>query len=133
MIQHIKGLGIIVFCLVGMYGACQPVREDKEVLMSSHELVLKEGWEMQSVLQVPEKGADLSTKNYQPENWYKISVPSTIIGGLLANYYYDFDPFMGQNFKKLADPALDKPWWFRKVFSLPSHFEGKNIVLKLTY
>jgi len=105
MIKHIKGLGLIIFCLLGLYGACQPAQEQKEVLNSENELVLKDGWDMQAAAKASLQGTDLSTQSYQPTGWYKISVPTTIIGGLLANHYYDFDPFMGQNFKKLADPT----------------------------
>jgi exo-1,4-beta-D-glucosaminidase len=60
-----------------------------------------------------------------------VSVPTTVIAGLLANKVYDFDPFYGRNFEKLADARLDKPWWFRKEFSLPVTENGKNVVLKL--
>ncbi|WP_091401593.1 glycosyl hydrolase 2 galactose-binding domain-containing protein [Arachidicoccus rhizosphaerae] len=131
MIKQLKGLCIFIFCLLGVYGACQPANPGNEILKASNELILKDGWEMQSSLKITQNGTDLSSKNFRPTDWYQISVPSTIIGGLLANDYYDFDPFMGQNFKKLSDPALDKPWWFRKEFSLPSNFDGKNVVLKL--
>lgn len=94
-------------------------------------MVLKQGWNMQSSLKVNADGVTLTSPDYKVDDWYKITVPSTIIGGLLANNYYDFDPFMGQNFTKLADPAMDKPWWFRKSFTLNEGFAGKHIILKL--
>ncbi len=62
----------------------------------------------------------ISRGRVSPAGWYKVSVPTTIIAGLLANKVYDFDPFYGMNFEKLKDPKLDAPWWFRKEFTLPA-------------
>ncbi|WP_426669971.1 glycosyl hydrolase 2 galactose-binding domain-containing protein [Mucilaginibacter sp. McL0603] len=94
-------------------------------------MILKDNWQMQSALKDPSPAATISQDKFEPKGWYKISVPSTIIAGLLANKAYDFDPFYGMNFEKLNDPALDKPWWFRKEFELPASEKGKNVVLKL--
>src|ERR1700744_1953472 len=92
---------------------------------------LKDDWQMQSSLKDPSPANSISQDKFDPKGWYKISVPSTIIAGLLANKVYDFDPFFGRNFEKLNDPALDHPWWFRKEFELPASEKGKNVVLKL--
>ena len=94
-------------------------------------LILKDGWQMQSVLKDPSPASTVSQYTFQPKGWYHISVPTTIIGGLLANKVYKFDPFYGMNFEKLNDPALDHPWWFRKTFTLPATQNGRDVVLKL--
>ncbi|HEY8782646.1 MAG TPA: glycoside hydrolase family 2 protein [Mucilaginibacter sp.] len=93
--------------------------------------VLKDNWAMQSAVTDPSGGKTISLPGFQTSNWYKVSVPTTVIAGLLANKVYDFDPFYSRNFEKLADPKLDKPWWFRKDFVLPESEKGKNVVLKL--
>lgn len=97
----------------------------------SFRLILKDDWQMQSALKDPSPATNISQDKFDPKGWYKVSVPSTIIAGLLANKAYDFDPFYGMNFEKLADPALDHPWWFRKAFELPASEKSKNVVLKL--
>ena len=56
-------------------------------------MVLRDGWEMQSALVVPATGDAVSRAGYSAAGWYKVSVPTTIIAGLLANKVYDFDPF----------------------------------------
>lgn len=99
--------------------------------VETHRMILKNDWQMQSVMKDATPGATVSQTQFEPKGWYKISVPSTIIAGLLANHAYDFDPFFGMNFEKLSDPALDHPWWFRKQFELPVSAKDKNIVLKL--
>ena|SRR3569833_2212613 len=84
----------------------------------NYRMILKDGWQMQSVTKDASPGNVVSQSKFMPKGWYKVSVPTTIIAGLLANKVYDFDPFIGMNFEKLKDPALDKPWWFWLVFSL---------------
>lgn len=132
MITKLRILTMATFCLLGVYSSCQPASDsNQDNTGPSIQIVLKDGWNLQSSLKVKADGATLTSPAYQPTGWFKVSVPSTIIGGLMANDYYDFDPFMGQNFKKLTDPAMDKPWWFRKAFTISDDYKGKNIVLKL--
>ena len=110
--------------------ACQCVfgqDEEKE----NYRVVLKDSWAMQSAVTDPSAGKTISQPGFQTTSWYKVSVPTTVIAGLLANKVYNFDPFFGQNFEKLGDPRLDKPWWFRKTFDLPESENGKNVVIKL--
>ncbi|MFS2185400.1 glycoside hydrolase family 2 protein [Mucilaginibacter sp. Mucisp84] len=94
-------------------------------------LLLKDDWQMQSTVTVPAAATEISKEKFDTQGWYKVSVPSTILAGLLVNHVYNFDPFMGRNLEKLADPKLDKPWWFRKEFTLPVAENGKNVILRL--
>ena len=86
---------------------------------------------MQSATRVTDGGAMVSLPGYKTLGWYKVSVPTTVIAGLLSNKVYDFDPFYDMNFEKLNDPKLDSMWWFRKEFTLPNSERGKEVVLKL--
>ena len=95
------------------------------------QLILKDDWKMQSAVTDASPADKISRENFDVQSWYKVSVPTTLIAGLLANKVYDFDPFMGRNLKKLKDPKLDKPWWFRREFTLPASENGKNVVLRL--
>jgi len=95
------------------------------------QMLLHDDWTMQSSLTDKATGAQVSQTNFSAKNWYKITVPSTIIAGLLANNEYPFDPFYAKNFEKLADKRLDNTWWFRKEFELPASEKNKNVVLKL--
>ena len=108
----------------------KPLPSDAERAANSN-IVLGDGWQMQSATKVSGAGAAISVPGYGVGGWYNVSVPTTIIAGLLANGKYDFDPFYGMNFEKLKDPALDAPWWFRKEFTLPRTEIGKDVVLVL--
>ncbi|HYK44652.1 MAG TPA: glycoside hydrolase family 2 protein [Parafilimonas sp.] len=95
------------------------------------QMILHDDWRMQSSTADKSTGAQISQKDFSAKGWYKISVPSTIIAGLLSNNEYNFDPFYGKNFEKLADKRMDHPWWFRKEFDLPASEKDKNVILKL--
>src|ERR1051326_2928834 len=97
----------------------------------SFRMILHDGWRMQSSLTDKATGDQISKKGFPVKNWYKITVPSTFIAGLLANKEYNFDPFYGKNFERLADKRLDTTWWYRKEFALPASEKNKNVVLKL--
>ena len=94
-------------------------------------MILRAGWQMQAASLVTGKGAAISEAAYRPAGWYPVSVPTTIIAGLLANKVYHFDPFYDMNFVKLADPKLDSTWWFRREFVMPADSKGKDVVLRL--
>ncbi len=120
-----KKLFFFLFPVVAVQQLCGQSRTE------NFQMLLHDDWRMQSSLTDKATGPQVSQKNFPAKNWYKITVPSTIIAGLLANNEYEFDPFYAKNFEKLADKRLDYTWWFRKEFGLPASEKNKNVVLKL--
>jgi len=120
-----KAIFLALMCFTALQGFSQ--NEETE----NYRVVLKDDWKMQSEVTDATPGKAISQPGYQTADWYKVSVPTTVIAGLIANKVYNFDPFYGQNFEKLTDARMDKPWWFRKEFTLPETENGKNVVLKL--
>jgi exo-1,4-beta-D-glucosaminidase len=101
-------------------------------LFSQDKLIrLSDGWRMQSSLKLATGGNELSSAGFPVNDWYAVSVPTTILAGLIANKEFDFDPFYGKNFQKITGKRFDKPWWFRKEFTLPAGAAGKNCILKV--
>lgn len=109
------------------------------------ELYLTAGWDVQSSDEVDGRGELISTAGYTPENWYKTSVPATVLAVLVQNGVYD-DPYFGRNLRSIpgsgyplyrnfsnlpmpGDSPFRVSWWYRKEFRLPPEFEGQNLQL----
>jgi hypothetical protein len=54
---------------------------------------LKSDWKMQSGMTDTSAGGRISMTGFDAMDWYTVSVPTTIVGGLVANKVYPFDPF----------------------------------------
>lgn len=98
---------------------------------AQHTIVLKNGWAMRSSLGTSINGRQVSQAGYNTAQWYKVSVPTTVIAGLLANHVYNFDPFLDTNLALITGPEFDTSWWFRKDFTIPAAQKGKNVVIAL--
>jgi len=116
---------LTVCCLLSIWQSYGQSRKE------NFQMILKDDWKMQSAITDPSAGEKVSQDSFKTKRWYNVSVPTTILAGLIANKVYSFDPFYGQNFKKLNDPRLDHPWWFRRVFELPTSQNGKTVILRL--
>jgi len=91
---------------------------------------LSTGWALQSSAKVSDGGAAISTAGYAATGWYPVTVPSSVIGGLLQNNVYA-DPYFGQNFTSINAADFSVPWWYRTEFTLPASENGKRVWLKL--
>jgi exo-1,4-beta-D-glucosaminidase len=108
-------------------------------------VVLGEGWTLQSSSKVEQTGATISKPSFQPNNWYSVTVPTTVVSALVKKKVFP-DPDFGMNLRKFPgvtypiganfsnlpmDP--DSPyavsWWYRKAFALPASDAGKAIWL----
>lgn len=81
------------------------------------EIVLDEGWFIQSSAGLSETGESLSKAGFDGQNWYATSTPSTVLAALLANGVYK-DPFFGKNLENIPTEQFKQPWWYRKEFTL---------------
>lgn len=100
-------------------------------IFAQHKIALKDGWTMQSSLAAGINGEQASQAGYNTSQWYKVSVPTTIIAGLLANHVYNFDPFLDTNLALIKGPQFDTSWWFRKQFTIPATQKGRNVVITM--
>src|SRR6266496_2088817 len=55
---------------------------------------LKDGWSIQSSAKVEATGERLSTPQFIPKNWYRASVPTTVLNALIEDKVYP-DPYYG--------------------------------------
>jgi exo-1,4-beta-D-glucosaminidase len=117
-------IACLVLLLIGFTASAQSRQQ-------SFQLRLKDHWRMQSALTDSSGPEAITQAAFDASRWYETSVPTTIIGALLSNKAYDFDPFLDKNLAKLADARLDRPWWFRHMFTLPPSEKGKRVILSL--
>ena len=95
-------------------------------------------------------GDTLSSVHYSPKNyWFPVTVPCTVLTGLVANKVYP-DPYIGMNNMLIPDaddsfnhqyhlekysylPGEPNPWkkpyWYRTTFSVPAADKGKHFQL----
>ena len=105
-------------------------------------LVLASGWDLQTSANVRAGGAELSSADFQPNEWHSVTVPTTVVAALVKNRIFP-DPFFGMNIRAIPgtgysvgsnfsnadmpkDSPFSVPWWYRKEFRLPPNFKGKT-------
>jgi hypothetical protein len=105
---------------------------------------------LQSSAVVSTGGDSLSSVHYHPANyWFPVTVPSTVLTGLVANKVYP-DPYIGMNNMLIPDASdtfnqryhleqysylpgepnpWKKPYWYRTIFSVPGADKGRHFEL----
>jgi exo-1,4-beta-D-glucosaminidase len=108
-------------------------------------LPLASGWSLQSSGKVKVGGDVLSTAPFRADDWYPLTVPSTVLGALVANKVYP-EPYSGMNLRGLpgmkypigknyanqpmpTDSPWAVPWWYRTQFTIPASYKDKAIWL----
>ena len=105
-------------------------------------LQMKGNWEIQSSVKISEGGNLISSNNYKPAGWYPVTVPTTVLAGLVENKVYP-DPYYAENLKSIPGYktgswiSMDKnspfyiPWWYRTKFTMPDNWKGQYLSLHL--
>ena len=87
---------------------------------------LSQGWALKSANLVTDGGATISQVGYNVSSWYPITIPSTVMAGLVANGVYTSTEwlFMGTNLRTV--PSLTgQNWWYRGEFTAPTNPGGQ--------
>ncbi len=133
-------LALLMLIVVSQPGFCQQNPDRMEL----------KHFQLQSSDIIKAKGTELSSGRYQPRNyWFPVTVPSTVLAGLVANKVYP-SPYYGMNNMRIPDasdafdstyhlfkysylPNNRNPWkdpyWYRTTFKLPEGYKGKHIWL----
>ena len=106
-------------------------------------------FEMQSSSVVEEDPTSVADAAFEPDSWYPVTVPVTVLRALVQNGVYP-DPYIGLNNMLIPDADDDfnnewglaelshlpdgsnpwaEPYYFRAVLDMPKTFEGKEIRL----
>jgi len=110
------------------------------------EVVLSQGWLVQSARVAGRSGEVISTPGIDPSGWYPATVPSTILAVLTGAGVYP-DPYFGMNLRSIPGTRypigknfsnwpmpLTSPfrssWWYRTEFAVPEAWRGRSVVLQ---
>src|ERR1051325_3564264 len=77
---------------------------------------------------VADTGATISQPVYNVSSWYPITVPSTVLAGLVANKVYQ-NIYFGTNLQSVPDLTTQN-WWYRGQFNAPSGVAGQQYWLR---
>ncbi|HUJ08463.1 MAG TPA: glycoside hydrolase [Verrucomicrobiae bacterium] len=89
---------------------------------------LSQGWALRSQNQVADSGTVVSQVGYDVSGWYPITVPSTVMAGLVANGVYT-NIFFGNNLQSVPDLTTQN-WWYRDEFTAPPDTPGQQYWLR---
>jgi len=110
-------------------------------------LSLDGAWRFAASVDVGEDGAAISSPGLDLEGWLGVTVPGTVVGGLVESGALP-DPFPGTSFAELPgtslavlanfgplpyppDSPFPVPWWFRREFAVPEGRAGDHAWLHL--
>jgi exo-1,4-beta-D-glucosaminidase len=96
---------MLVFCLVG------GVRAQASELSA--------GWALRTQTGLADSGAVISQAGYNVAGWYPITVPSTVMAGLVTNGVYT-NLYFGTNLQSVGD-LTKQNWWYRGQFLAPAN------------
>jgi exo-1,4-beta-D-glucosaminidase len=89
---------------------------------------LSQGWALRSADAVTDPGATISQVGYGTSGWYPVTLPSTVLAGLVANNVYQ-DIYFGTNLQSVPDLTTQN-WWYRGEFTAPTEAAGRAYWLR---
>lgn len=117
----IKATAILAAAILSSCTAPQPQNDD---------IQLKDGWFIQSSAMIGMEGKELSSEGTDfGTDWYKASVPSTVMGALTSENGLYADAFTGRNYAEIDRTQFDTAWWYRTSFEVPQLKDGQRAEL----
>jgi exo-1,4-beta-D-glucosaminidase len=89
---------------------------------------LSSGWALRSANGLADTGATISQVGYGTAGWNPISLPSTVLAGLVANNVYQ-NIYFGTNLQSVPDLTTQN-WWFRGEFTASATSPGQAYWLR---
>ena len=134
----------------GIAGLCMAFLLPLSIIAQPIRQVKLTRFALQSSAVIKTGGDSLSSGHYRPTDyWFPVTVPSTVLTGLVANKVYP-DPYIGMNNMLIPDASdtfnreyhleqyshlpgepnpWKKPYWYRTTFSVPAADKGRHFQL----
>jgi hypothetical protein len=120
-----NGAGLFI-ALYAFFGCVMSLRADslpQPVLLSSD-------WQLQDVAKVTNPGEEVSGANFQPADWYKATVPGTVLTTLVNDGVYP-EPLYGENNRpdRIPESLCRTSYWYRTTFTVPESYSNHRVWL----
>jgi exo-1,4-beta-D-glucosaminidase len=89
---------------------------------------LTTGWALRSANGLADTGATISQVGYSTAGWNPITLPSTVLAGLVANNVYQ-NIYFGTNLQSVPD-LTTQDWWYRGQFTAAANTPGQAYWLR---
>src|SRR4029077_10425497 len=89
---------------------------------------LSQGWALRSATGLADSGTTISRVGYATSGWYPVTLPSTVLAGLVANNVYQ-NIYFGKNLASIPDLTTQN-WWYRGEFTAPATAPGQSSRLR---
>jgi exo-1,4-beta-D-glucosaminidase len=89
---------------------------------------LTDGWMLRSANDVSDDGAVISRPGYPSDGWNAVTLPSTVLAGLVADGVYP-NIYRGTNLRDVPDLTQQR-WWYRGEFPAPPTGAGQRYWLR---
>src|SRR6266508_241788 len=117
-----RALGVPLLVLVSVL-AVGAVGAAPAVAATVTSTELSGGWALRSAGTVTDTGGTISQVGYPTAGWSPVSLPSTVLAGLVANNVYQ-NIYFGTNLQSVPDLTGQK-WWFRGEFTASAASPGQ--------
>ncbi len=104
----------IILLALFVFTGCDPVTDldiDEEQFITE----LSENWRLFSTDEINETGDVISSAQFDSETGYPVTVPATVMAGLMQNGYYP-DIFEAFVLEEIDTTQFKVPWWYRTEF-----------------
>lgn len=96
-----------------------------------NEIIIQDNWTLIEEEKLRHTGFDISTADYNDDDWYTATVPGTVLTTLVNEGVYP-DPYFGVYNTSIPEDLCRKNWWYRTTFSVPQtqgNSEKKYLIL----
>ncbi|WP_163175125.1 sugar-binding domain-containing protein [Bacteroides sp. 51] len=121
MKKHFSSILVSILVCANLLACTNMIAENRQVLLSDN-------WQIQQSGKTVANGQALSSTNVSTSDWYKATVPSTVMGVLTANGLYK-DLLIDMNYKEADKTPFDSSWWYRTTFKLSKEDKNRHISL----
>jgi mannosylglycoprotein endo-beta-mannosidase len=82
-------------------------------------------WQMQDTAKVAAAPEAVSSASFKPQDWYKATVPGTVLTTLVDDHVYP-EPLYGENMRAIPESLNKTSYWYRTTLEIPAAYRGRH-------